>query len=494
MAHDRARKPNILFVMADQMTPFMLDVFAGVGAKMTNLRALAERGVRFTNAYTPSPICTPARAAFMTGLHVSRIGCYDNGDPFQSFVPTFAHYLTNQGYEVVLSGKMHFIGADQLHGFRRRLNTDLYPSNFVWSYPLLDENDPDAMAFDFAPQYQARNIGPGWCTELQYDEETQFRALEYLRHPPDGPFMLAVSFTSPHPPYVVPKAYWEFYKDAELPMPYYPENMEDTYSDLDRAFLRWYGLDRNPIRDSKHLKAMRRGFCALAHYVDDKLGELLDVLDESGLRDDTIVIFTADHGEMLGEKGLIQKRSLYDWSTRIPLVIDDPFASQGSSAGHGVVETPVSLIDIPATLLDIAGAKAVRPLDGRSLLPAIRGGNFAEVPVISEYHAEGIMRPCFMVRKGAWKYIYIHRSACQLFNLENDPGEWNNLSGRPDVADIEKELKAAVAGGDFDLDFIERDVWERLAQKEVVNKAMAVNGTVWDYRVETDPSKQYVRR
>ena len=488
MLSEQDKRPNILFVMADQMTPFMLDVYAGVGARMSNLRALAERGVNFTNAYTASPICTPARAALMTGLHVSRTGSYDNGDPFQSFVPTFAHYLTNQEYEVVLSGKMHFIGADQLHGFRRRLNTDLYPSNFIWSYPLLNENDPEAMAFDFAPQYQAQNIGPGWCTELQYDEETHFRALEYLRHPPDGPFMLAVSFTSPHPPYVVPKKYWELYKDAELPMPHYPGDMDERYSDLDRAFLRWYGLDRNPIRDPKHLTAMRRGFCALAHYVDDKLGELLDVLEESGLRDNTVVMFTADHGEMLGEKGLIQKRSLYDWSTRIPMVIDDP------RAGHGVVETPVSLIDIPATLLDIAGAEAARPLDGRSLLPALRGEDLSDVPVISEYHAEGIMRPCFMVRKGAWKYIYIHRSPCQLFNLADDPGEWNNLSGRQDLAGVEKELNAVVTGGTFDLDFIERDVWERLAQKEVVNKAMAINGTVWDYRVDTDPSRQYVRK
>ncbi|MDF1747758.1 MAG: sulfatase-like hydrolase/transferase [Alphaproteobacteria bacterium] len=133
-------RPNILFVMADQMTPFMLDLFTTMGAKMSNLKALAQRGVHFTNAYTASPICTPARSALMTGLHISKTGSYDNGDPFPSFIPTFAHYLTNAGYEVVLSGKMHFIGADQLHGFQRRLNTDLYPSNFIWSYPLLDEN------------------------------------------------------------------------------------------------------------------------------------------------------------------------------------------------------------------------------------------------------------------------------------------------------------------------------------------------------------------
>ncbi|MGB5870171.1 MAG: sulfatase-like hydrolase/transferase, partial [Albidovulum sp.] len=131
-----SKQPNILLIMADQMTPFMLEACGGVGARTRNLGALAARSANFTNAYTPSPICVPARSCFMTGLYTSTTGCYDNGDPYHSFIPTFAHYLTNAGYETVLSGKMHFIGADQLHGFQRRLNTDVYPSGFIWSYPL----------------------------------------------------------------------------------------------------------------------------------------------------------------------------------------------------------------------------------------------------------------------------------------------------------------------------------------------------------------------
>ncbi|MBI1383478.1 MAG: sulfatase-like hydrolase/transferase [Rhizobiales bacterium] len=343
------------------------------------------------------------------------------------------------------------------------------------------------MAFDFAPQYQAENIGPGWSKELQYDEETHFRALEYLRHAPDRPFMLTVSFTNPHPPYIVPRAYWEIYKDADLPLPNYPGDMDERYSDFDRAFIRWYGLDRKSIRDPRHLIAMRRGFAALAHYVDDKLGELLAVLEEKGLRRNTIVILTSDHGEMLGEKGLIQKRSLYEWSARIPLIIDFP------GAGHRTVETPVSLIDLPATLIDLVGAAPARPLDGRSLMPALLGDPLDEVPVISEYHGEGIMRPSFMVRKGRWKYLYCHRSAPQLFDMLEDPGEWNNRAGDPSVADVERELDALITKGQFDLDAIERDIWSRLAQKQVVNAAMATNGTAWDYKVESDTAGRYVR-
>lgn len=480
------RLPNILLVMADQMTPFMLEACGYPIARTANLTALAARSVQFTNAYTPSPICVPARSCLMTGLYTSTTGCFDNGDPYHSFIPTFAHYLTNAGYETVLTGKMHFVGADQLHGFQRRLNTDIYPSGFIWSYPLLDPNDGEASAFDFAPQYQAQNIGPGWSTELQYDEETHFRALEYLRHAPERPFMLTVSYTNPHPPYIVPDRYWQLYKDDDLPLPHYPDDMEARYSDFDRAFLRWYGLDRKSIRNREDLVAMRRGFAALAHYVDDKLGELLAVLEEQDLRDNTLVIFTSDHGEMLGEKGLVQKRSLYEWSARIPMLIDVP----GGRARQ--IDTPVSLIDLPATLLDLIGVEPVRALAGRSLLPALHGEALPDIPIVSEYHGEGIMRPSFMLRQGDWKYIYCHRSPPQLFNLASDPGEWENLAGRREYANIQAQLQGFIEAN-FDLAAIEAEVWARLEQKRVVNAAMAANGTTWDYRVANDPAKQYVR-
>ena len=483
------KQPNILLIMADQMTPFMLEVCGGIGAKTEKMNKLAARSANFSAAYTPSPICVPARSCLMTGLYTSTTGCYDNGDPYHSFIPTFAHYLTNAGYETVLSGKMHFVGADQLHGFERRLNTDVYPSGFIWSYPLPPEDDPTFKAFDFASQYMAENIGPGWSKELQYDEETQFKALEYLRHAPDKPWMLTVSFTNPHPPYKVPKKYWEMYKDADIPLPKYPDDMDDKYSDYDHAVRRWHGLHikGDEIRKPENQMAMRRGFAALAHYVDDKIGELLDVLEEDGLREDTIVIVTSDHGEMLGEKGMIQKRSLYEWSCRIPLFIDIP----GVSPVH--VDTPVSLLDVPATLIDITGQVPVRQMEGRSLLPAVHGAKLEVVPVISEYHGEGIMRPSFIVRLGDWKYHYCHGSKARMFNIAQDPGEWIDRSGETELAEIEAELDGIVTGGYFDLEKIARDVWDRLPMKQVVNDAMKTNDTHWDYQVDPSASTQFVR-
>ncbi|SHI85995.1 choline-sulfatase [Shimia gijangensis] len=482
--------PNILLIMTDQMPPFMLEACGYPQARTRHMSALAQRSVAFTNAYSPSPICVPARSCFMTGMHTSTTGCYDNGDPFDSFIPTFAHYLTNAGYDTVLAGKMHFIGADQLHGFKRRLNTDVYPSGFIWSYPMPPEDDPDFQAFDFVAQYVSENIGPGWSKELQYDEETHFRSLEYLRHTPEEPWMLTVSFTNPHPPYKVPSKYWEMYKDADLDVPQFPEDMDQRYSGYDRLMRRWLGLDRegDRIRDPENLLAMRRGFAALAHYVDDKIGELIEVLEEQGLREDTIVILTSDHGEMLGEKGMIQKRHLYEWSTRIPLFIDMP----GAPASK--VETPVSLIDLPSTLVEMAGQTPAVPMEGRSLMPALRGEALEVVPIISEYHGEGIMRPAFMVRVGDWKYIYCHGEAPQLFNLVQDPDEWNNLSGRPEHAKLENELDQIITGGRFDLDKIGSDVWDRLKMKNVVNAAMDRNSTAWDYQVDQNATSQYVRR
>lgn len=211
-------------------------------------------------------------------------------------------------------------------------------------------------------------------------------------------------------------------------------------------------------------------------------------MDETGLEDNTLIVFSADHGEMLGEKGLIQKRSLYDWSTRIPMIVAGP------GVVRGTVDTPVSLLDLPATFLDIASVEPVVPMDGRSLLSAFQGSDIEIVPVISEYHGEGIMRPCFMVRKGPWKLNYIHGSRPQLFKLDEDPGEWSNLAGQRNYARAEKELTSLVTGGRFDLEFIQQDLWSRLAQKQVVNDAMEKNGTCWDYVVKDDAARKYVRK
>lgn len=158
------------------------------------------------------------------------------------------------------------------------------------------------------------------------------------------------------------------------------------------------------------------------------------------------------------------------------------------------IDTPVSLLDLPATLIDIAGQAPARTLEGRSLLAAVHGAELEVIPVISEYHGEGIMRPSFMVRLGAWKFHYCHGSKPQLFNLKQDPDEWQNLSGDPAVAEIEHSIMQVITGGQFDLEKIAHDVLDRLPMKQVVNEAMKINQTHWDYEVDQRASTQYVRQ
>lgn len=485
---DSKQFPNILIIMADQMTPFMLGAYGHPLVQTPNLDALAQRGTRFNAAYSPIPICVPARASMMTGQYASHMGCFDNGDSFPSHIPTFAHYLSNQGYDTILSGKMHFVGADQLHGFRTRLTTDVYPSTYDWSYDLpLDDNE--TLAFNFHEQYLAPNIGAGWTLELQYDEETHFRSLEYLRQPHGKPFLLVSSYTNPHPPFVAPRHFWEMYADVDFELPCYPDGMEERYSTFDRALRRWHGIDRHDIGEPDNLRHMRRGYATVISYIDHKVGELLAVLEEHGLRDKTAVVFCADHGEMLGEKRMIQKRSLYEWSARIPFIVDLPQTSQVAA-----VEQPVSLIDLHPTLLDIAGVAAeVRtPLDGCSLLPLLQGQLVAERPVFCEYHAEGVMNPSVMVRLGQYKYHYFHNLSPQLFDLQADPHEWHNLAGKPAYAEIEGVLQTAVLHN-FDLDNIVPTMLARLQQKKIVRQAMHRNHTSWDYQPHFDAAQQYMR-
>ena len=483
-------KPNFLVILADQITPFLLGAYGHNVVQTPHLNRLVERGVRFDAAYTPCPCCVPARSSFMTGRSASLIGCYDNGDSFPSLVPTFAHYLTNAGYETVLSGKMHFIGADQLHGFRRRLTTDVYPSTYDWTYEEPRAN-AEGMAFDFPSQYQGDGVGPGWVLELQFDEENAFRSLEFLRAEHDEPFCLVTSFTSPHPPFIAPKEFWDLYEGAPIDVPAFPDNMAETYSAMDRALNKWHGLDT--IRDvvsAESIARMRHGYYALLSYVDSKVGKLLDVLDEQGLSDNTVIIFSGDHGDMLGEKGMIQKRSFYEWSSRIPLILSGP----GIPAGKRL-DTPVSLIDLAPTMLDCAGiGEDMRlPMEGESLLALVDGtDDGADRMAISEYHGEGPFRACFMIRRGRFKYTNIQDANPQLFDVVADPGEWRNLAGQPEYKDIEKELHDIIVTT-FDTDGIQPEIQRRLQCKKIILPAMHRNGTHWDYQPFFDASKQYVR-
>jgi choline-sulfatase len=458
---------NILVVMADQLVPFLTSPYGDPVARTPNMQRLADEGVRYDAAYTPYPLCSPARAAFVSGDYASRHGCYDNASILPSDVPTFAHYLALAGYESALSGKMHFVGPDQLHGFTRRLTTDVYPAAMDW----VPTQDPEGrfVRGGHARSYVPPRVGVvPWTQFLAYDEETHFRALEYLRTPPDRPFCLVVSYHHPHDPFQCTQELWDRYDGVEIPIPEAPAEVE--YSAMDVWANEAHETDSVDLRDAANLRALRRAYYALVSYIDDKLGELL-----AAAPDDTVVVFTSDHGDMLGERAMVQKRCFYEWSARIPLLVRYP------DRRTGVVDTPVSLLDLAPTILELARVEERLPMDGGSLLEPAG-------TVFSEYHVEKVRAPCFMVRRDRWKYVYIHGHGEQLFDVEGDSGEWTNLAGDVDTSELRELILER-----FDPEAIARDGAASVARRHLIARAMALAPTRWDYAPVFDATRQYVR-
>ena len=509
-------QPNILFIMADQLTPMLTGAYDHPLVKTPNLDRLVRDGIRFDSAYSSCPLCAPARASIMAGRQTSDIKAYDNAALLAADEPTFAHYLTNAGYECVLSGKMHFIGPDQLHGFKRRLTTDIYPSDFSWTRSREWAGNtifvPDRLgpAYTEAMGDNLEGIGQRrWNRYLEYDVRTNTRALEYLRrqrisdrydaegafahgHKNSHPFFLGVSYHHPHQPLHVPQRFWDMYEGVDIPIPEIPEDIEQRRSQLDKWLRFSHGLDKTDITDPDNLKVMHRAYYSLVSFVDHLVGELLDELEEQGLADNTAVIFTSDHGDMLGSRGMIQKRCFYEQSARVPLILRLP---GGRGAGKKVAEH-VSLVDILPTCTDLAGFpdELTAPYDGVSLLNYIEDGSpeQKERIIFSESHSDGVWGPCFMARKGAYKYVYIHGYDSQLFDLESDPEEMDNLAGRSEYAKVETELKDAILER-FDPDAIEEDVQANVKRRLIIEAAMKLNETAWDYTFVEEGRNLYRR-
>ena len=480
-------QPNILFVLSDQMVAALTGAYGHPVVQTPNLERLAHEGVRFTAAYTAFPLCAPGRACLMTGRHASEIGAWDNGALLSADQPTFAHYLTDVGYDAVLSGKMHFIGPDQLHGFRRRLTTDIYSSDFNWVRPewirIKETQGRDCEEVMCArPRYNARGytaegvqIGVGH-NALSYDEETHFRALEYLRargqKSADGPFLLCASYHHPHEPFWPPQEYWDLYEGAEIEIPDVPDELDNSYSMLDRNLNAYHGTRRYDLRDPDGLYRLRRAYYAQVTYMDRKLGELLDALDANHLADSTVVVFTSDHGDMLCEKEMVQKRCFYEWSCRVPLIVRFP---DGWNAGTTCM-TPASLTDLLPTFCELAGVEELLPHDGESLLPVLEGGGEDRVVFAQAHEAVGV--PCVLARQGSYKYHYIHGYESQLFDIDADPGEWHNLVDDAAHREIAQALRGRILER-FDPDAIARENLESLYRRRLIRDTMTKQGHTW---------------
>ena len=426
-------RPNFLFIMADQMAGPALPINGHPVVKTPHLESLAAGGVTFRNAYCNNPICASSRFSMMAGQLPSRIGAYDNAAEFPAAVPTFAHYLRHLGYRTCLSGKMHFVGPDQLHGFEQRVTTDIYPSDFGWT------PDWTARDYPFAPSVMSMRgvVESGLCVramQIDYDEEVHYFATrklhDFARERTDRPFFLAVSFTHPHNPFTITEEYWNRYRDDDIDMPSVPCIPVEERDPWSRRYYYLIRQDEHEVTDET-VRRTRHAYYGMISYVDDKVGELLATLDALGIADDTVVVFTADHGDMMGERGMWYKFNPFEWSTRVPFVVRAP----GNSAGR-TEHANVSLLDLLPTLLDLATdgspPELADAIDGRSLVPMLHGSD-ASWPdeALIEFTAEGTYAPCLILRKGRYKYIYCETDPGMLFDLEADPGETRNLCEEP---------------------------------------------------------------
>ena len=474
-------RPNILIVMYDQLTPSALGCYGNPVTHAPTIDRLARQGVVFDAAYSNSPLCTPARYCMMTGLLPSATRGYDNAAYLASTIPTFAHYARLGGYRTVLDGKMHFVGPDQLHGFEERRTTDIYPADFGWTPDWL--NPDERIDWWFHNMDSVTKAGVAEVTnQLLFDDEVGHqgvRALHDLARADDPrPWMLVRQLHPPPRPVRHPRPLL-----GPLRRPRHPAaggrarttcRSTRTPRGCGRS-ARWTRCrsGREDVRNA------RRAYYGNISYLDEWTARLTDTLDALGVADDTVVVLLADHGDMLGERGLWYKMNFFEGSARVPMIVHAP-----KRFGPRRVAAPVSLVDVLPTVTELVGAAApehLEPSAGRSLLDLCAGGPSAEREVVGEYLGEGAIAPIVMIRRGDLKYVHSPVDPDQLYDLAADPQERVNLAPDPDWSVPVKELRARVER-DWDMDALYADVVADQARRRLVNAALRT-GTVtpWEY-------------
>lgn len=489
-----ASRPNLVLIMADQLAARVLPAYGHPLVRAPAIAQLAREGVVFDAAYCNAPICAPSRFSMLSGRLPTSIGAFDNASEFAASTPTLCHYLCAAGYRTILAGKMHFVGPDQLHGYEERLTTDIYPADFAWTPNWLAGPTDRPSGISMQGVLQA-----GVCVrslQMDYDDEVEFHATQRLydlaREAERPPFFLTISFSHPHPPFTIDAEHWDRYDRAAIDMPRVapiPVGQRDVHS-------QWLHIshraDVEPVTD-EDVRNARHAYYGMVDYIDEKVGRLLAVLDECGLREDTIVAFTSDHGEMLGERGMWYKQSFFEDSARVPLIFNAP----GRFAPRRIA-SPVSLVDLLPTLTDLASATPpawVDPVDGRSLVPVLAGAPLAsEGNVICEYTDMGVTAPSRMLRRGRFKYIHTHGHPAQLFDLATDPYELRNVADDPALAGVAASLRTELLSG-WDPHAVHRQVLESQRRRLFIETVARASGRYpnWSYQASTDDARRYVR-
>ena len=463
------RPGNLLFILSDQHNRDTLGCYGHPLVETPHLDALAARGVRFRSAYCNSPLCVPSRASLATGRYVHQTGYWDNASPYDGRIPGWGHRLTEAGHRVDAIGKLHYRRVEDPVGFTETL----LPMNVVNGIGDVMGSIRDGTPVYKMERADVENAGPGVSAALDYDADVAGLACDWLgrraRSSGRQPWVLFVSFVSPHPPFVAPPELYERYPPETIPLPVRCRpGQPPPHPSL--AILRRTLHLEEPFTDDQIRRATAT-YLAMCTYVDHQVGRVLGTLEKLGLADGTRVIYTSDHGESMGWRGLWGKFTLYEESVAVPMIVAGPGIPRGE-----VSSEIVSLVDCYPTMVEALGHRltdAERELPGRSLWPIARGAPGSGL-AFSEYHAVGSTSASYMLREGRYKYLHHVGERSQLFDLKSDPQELNDLSQDPDarrvVESSERRLRALVDPEEIDAEAKtnQRALIERFGGREKV--------------------------
>lgn len=420
------RANNVLILMSDEHTRSVCGAYGNALARTPVLDRLAGEGVRFDNAYTPSPICIPARASFATGTAVFEHRCWSSAEPYYGQQPSWMHRLRERGHRVTSIGKLHFRSAADDIGFSESI-LPMYLANGGLGWPQGLQRKPMA---DFPESVEmAALLGPGETSYTRYDRDITAAAVDWLeRQAPraSAPWVLFVSFVSPHFPLSAPAEFYAPYRDVALPAPYDRDPPAHANHPVEAQMREFWDYAGHFSAESEVTGL--RNYYGLCSFLDYNAGRVLEALERAGLDDDTLVIYTSDHGDLIGNHGIWGKSFMYEDSVGIPLI------ARGPGIKAGVNPTPVTLADLAATIELAVGAEPSRPQSswrGQPLQDFIDRPE-PDRPVIAEYHDGGSPCGVFMLRLGPWKLVYYAEGhPPQLFDLERDPRELEDLAADP---------------------------------------------------------------
>ena len=431
----RIERPNLLYIHSDQHNPAIIGCYGDPLVQTPNLDSLAAQGVLFTNVYCPSPVCVPSRMSMLAGRYPSDIEVWTNNHILDSGIPTLVHAMGVAGYHPMLIGRMHGLGPDQLHGYAERLVGD-HGSNY-----------PGSGAAPKNLRASLQKSGPGQSGYQVHDEAVTAATVNYLNQLgiqkraglPMEPFCLSVGFMLPHSPYVARREDYKLYRDV-MTLPKHPEPFSDALHPYFKWWREWGALTDVPEAE---ILSARAAYWALVTRMDIMIGEILEALRKNDLAENTLIIYSSDHGDQVGEHGLWMKRTFYEGSVKVPAVLSWP-----GGLPEGVrCDRVLSSLDLNATMLEALSAPSLPNARGRSVLELVRhGGTEWEDLAFSEYctYEDCLHR---MIRRDEWKLNYYHGQEPQLFNLAEDPDELSDRAQDANCREIRGQLTAEVLEG-----------------------------------------------